>query len=188
MPETEAAWRDLLATISDLPAVFRTGDRAVTDPLSALEGYPWALSLLHVGVITQLWADPDRPAFVDIVGPELKWGGDNADAFYCHAVVDPSRTYRVTGRRGDAVYFSLSVYGGPRDGRYSERIVGAINDEALTFGPDGEFELLMAPTGSTPDNPGGVPVLWLDPDAVVAITRDYQAEPGVGRRVEWSIE
>ena len=30
-----------------------------------------------------------------------------------------TRTYRVHGRMGDAVYLSLCVYGGPTDGRWS---------------------------------------------------------------------
>src|ERR1019366_4872900 len=69
-----------------------------------------------------------RPRFVDIVGPYRKWGGDNSDAFYQFAPIDPSRTYRVRGLIGDAVYLSLTVYGGPDDGRYSERIVGSVNN------------------------------------------------------------
>ena len=43
----------------------------------------------------------------------------------------PARTYRVRGRIGDAVYLSLTVYGGPDDGRYSERIVGTVNNRDL---------------------------------------------------------
>ena len=45
-----------------------------------------------------LWADTARPRFVEIVGPYKKWGGDNADAFYCFAPIDPARTYRVEAR------------------------------------------------------------------------------------------
>ena len=54
-----------------------------------------------------LWADTARPRFVEIVGPYKKWGGDNADAFYCYAPIDPARTYRVTIEPGDAVYLSI---------------------------------------------------------------------------------
>ena len=48
-------------------------------------------------------ADTAKPRFVDIVGPYKKWGGDNADAYYQFAPIDPARTYRIQGRRGDAV-------------------------------------------------------------------------------------
>jgi len=101
------------------------------DELSVLEGYKWIFTILAVGLDAHVWADTARPRFVDIVGPCRKWGGDNADAYYQYAPIDPDRTYVVTGRKGDADYLSLTVYGGPSDGRYSERIVGTINDRAL---------------------------------------------------------
>jgi hypothetical protein len=51
--------------------------------------------------------------------------------------VDPARTYHVSGNRGDAVYLSMTVYGGPDDGRYSDRIVGTLNDRQLNSTPTG---------------------------------------------------
>jgi ABC-type ATPase involved in cell division len=66
------------------------------------------------------------------------------------APLDPARTYKVRGLRGDAVYFSLTVYGGPSDGRYSERIVATVNDRMVDIAPDGAFELMVGrsrPTG-----------------------------------------
>ena len=64
------------------------------------------------------------------------------------APVDPSRTYRVTGNRGDSVYLSITVYGGPDDGHYSNRIVGTLNDRSLEFDADGNFNSPSAPTHS----------------------------------------
>ena len=115
------------------------------DELSVLEGYKWVFSILAVGLDAHVWADPARPRFVDIVGPYRKWGGDNADAYYQYAPIDPDRTYVVTGRRGDADYLSLTVYGGPSDGQYSERIVGTINDRSLDFADDGTFSIVLSP-------------------------------------------
>ncbi len=144
------------------------------------EGYRWLFSLLAVGLDAHVWADTGRPRFVDIVGPYRKWGGDNADAFYQYAPVDPARTYRVSGTKGDAVYLSLTVYGGPADGHYSNRIVGSLNDREVEVAADGTFSFLMGP-GDDAD-------LTLEPDAVCAITRDYVNDPDHARRVEWSIE
>src|SRR5438132_5241972 len=175
--ETAAAFHELLAALDSLDGRF--GD---LDDQSALEGYKWITSIFRVALDAHVWADPARPRFVDIVGPYVKWGGDNPDAFYQYAPIDPQRTYRVRGRRGDAVYFSLTVYGGPSDGRYSERIVGAVNDRDLSAAPDGTFEIVLSP-----DEHDGAWVR-LEPDAVCAITRDYLADPVHGRRVEWRIE
>jgi hypothetical protein len=152
------------------------------DEPSTLEGYKWIFSILQVGLDAFVWADTGRPRFVDIVGPYKKWGGDNPDAFYQYAPIDPSRSYVVRGKRGDAVYLSLTVYGGPNDGRYSERIVGTINDRDLTFDADGNFELTLGPEARDGAH------IKLEPDAVCAITRDYIVEPDVGRRTEFRID
>jgi hypothetical protein len=177
--ETTTAFRDLIGEFKNLEERILAAD---LDEQSRLEGYKWMFSIVSVGLEVYLWADPAKPRFVDIVGPSRKWGGDNADAYYQFAPIDPARTYRVRGRRGDAVYFSVTVYGGPDDGRYSDRIVGTVNDSMLDFGPDGSFEFTLSPD----EQPGGW--LKLDPDAVCAITRDYLVDPVNGRRVEWSIE
>ena len=150
------------------------------DEKSVLEGHKWIFSVLRTGLDTQVWADPDVPRFTDIVGPYHKWGGDNADAFYQFAKLDAAKTYRVRGRRGDAVYLSLTVYGGPDDGRYSERIVTSANDRTIAFADDGSFDFTLGP-GADAD-------LRLEPDAVCAVTRDYLADPKDGRRAEWHIE
>ena len=180
--ETGGVFNELIDELRALEERIVSGPNTPLDDQSLLEGYKWIFSILAVGLDAYVWADPGRPRFVDIVGPYRKWGGDNADAFYQYAPIDPARTYRVRGRKGDAVYFSLSVYGGPNDGRYSDRIVGTVNDHTLDVGPNGEFELVLSP------EPHEGTWLKLDPDAVCAITRDYVVDPAEGRRVEWHIE
>ena len=184
--ETTAVVHELVDALRSLDQRFLDGSNALGDDQQVLEGYKWIFSILQVALDTQVWADAARPRFVDIVGPYKKWGGDNADAFYQHAPIDPARTYRVTGRAGDAVYLSLTVYGGPRDGRYSERIVGTVNNrDDLDIAPDGSFELMLAK--ERPSAWSG-PFLQLEDDAVVAITRDYLDDPARGKRCEWHIE
>nr|MDQ3292975.1 DUF1214 domain-containing protein [Actinomycetota bacterium] len=181
-PLTAAAFRDLLALLGRVDQRFTAGDGRLDDPTSVVEGYRWILSILSVGAEVWLWGDSQRPRFVDIVGPNRKWGGDNADAYYQYAPIDPRRTYRVQGVKGDAVYYSLTVYGGPDDGRYSTRIVGTQNHRTVPAADDGTFQLWLSPT------PQAGPTIVLEPDAVAAITRDYLVDPVGGRRVEWAIE
>lgn len=179
MPADETA-RVVHELIDELASLDRKFDGL--DDTSKLEGYRWIFSILQVGLDAFVWADTGRPRFVDIVGPSKKWGGDNPDAFYQYAPIDPTRSYRVRGKRGDAVYLSLTVYGGPDDGRYSERIVGTINDRDLGFDDDGNFDLTLGPDDRTG------PHIKLEPDAVCAITRDYVVDPSTARRTEWNIE
>lgn len=178
-PQTSAAFHDILDSLAQVEARFR--ERSDLDEQTRLESYQWMFSILQVGLLGYVWADTARPTFVDIVGPHLKWGGDNADAYYQYAMVDPTRTYRVTGKRGDAAYLSLTVYGGPADGHYSERIVGTINDRQLDIADDGSFELWLSPE----QQPG--PTIVLEPDAVAVLTRDYLDEPRTGKRATWRI-
>src|SRR2546427_2931600 len=179
---TSEEFAKLLDAVRALEAKFDGGAGGPLDDQELLEAYKWAFSILQVGLDAHVWADTARPRFVDIVGPYKKWGGDNADAYYQYAPIDPKRTYRVRGKKGDAVYLSLTVYGGPDDGRYSERIVGTVNDRDIEIDADGTFEIVLSPD----EQPGTW--LKLEPDAVCAITRDYLNEPVTGRRVEWSID
>ena len=184
---TGPVFHELLDELRALEQRLLTSPNALDDGQFVAETYKWLLSISQVAFDCFVWGDRDNPRFVDIVGPYKKWGGDNADAFYQWMPVDPSRTYRVTGRRGDAVYLSLTVYGGPDDGRYSDRIVGSLNDRELGVGPGGEFELWLSPTrpaGAGPD------AAWIElaPDAVCAVTRDYLADPVTGTRATWHVE
>ena len=64
---------------------------------------------------------------------DRRWGGDNTDAWYCFTPIDPARTYRVRGRRGDSTYFSLTVYNEPSPGEWSDRVVAIVNDTDLAI-------------------------------------------------------
>lgn len=180
--ETTTAFRELIDTMRGLEESFLAGDRAVEQDVSVVEGYRWIFSILQVAFDCYVWADKDRPHFVDIVGRYKKWGGDNADAYYQYAPIDPKRTYQVHVEMGGAVYLSLSVYGGPDDGHYSERIVGSLHDGEMTPNDDGSFDIVLSPD----EQPGN----WirLEDDAVCAITRDYLADPVKDKRAVWTIE
>lgn len=179
--EVSHAFRELLDELRAVEDKFLTADPPLPEA-DLLDGYRLTFSLLRVAVDTYVWGDKDNPRFVDVIGPYLKWGGDNSDAFYQVAPVDPRRTYRVRGNRGDAVYLSITVYGGPDDGHYSTRIVGTLNDRDLDFDADGNFEFTMSP------DPQPGTWLRLDDDAVTALTRDYLTAPETGRRTQWVIE
>src|SRR5580698_1669780 len=183
--KTEAVFAELL---EELAAQHRRLVEQLSGPgdeQTLLEAHRWLTTILQVATDTQVWSDPARPRFVEIVGRYKKWGGDNADAFYCYAPIDPTRTYRVTLEPGDAVYMSLTVYGGPDDGRYSTRIVGSANSEGVERDAQGAIHIVMSP-----HDPGEPGVLWirLEDDAVAAITRDYLDDPRTGTRAVWHME
>src|SRR4030095_4562113 len=76
----------------------------------------------------------------------------------------------------------ITVYGGPTDGRWSNRIVATLNDRNMKIAPDGSFEVILSATESAGN--------WirLEDDAVALVTRDYLVEPKSGVQATWEIE
>jgi Protein of unknown function (DUF1214) len=176
--ESTAAWRELLATVSDLDRSFVEGDRAVTDDRHVADGYRMLAATLGVAFDTYLFPEPGRPQFVAVNTPfrrDRRWGGDNTDAYYFICPVDPKRRYRISGNKGDSVYFSVTAYNEPSPGAWSDRVVAIVRDsdlDVLDIDADGNFSFEFPAT----------------PDAAVLMTRDYQADPLTGRPVSWQIE
>ncbi|MEC4764809.1 DUF1214 domain-containing protein [Mycobacterium sherrisii] len=173
--ESTAAWQELLATLGGLDRSFLDGDRAVTDDRHVADGYRMLATTLGVAFDTYLFPEPGRPQFVAVNTPfrrDRRWGGDNTDAYYFICPVDPRRRYRISGNKGDSVYFSVTAYNEPSPGAWSDRIVAIIRDTDLDVDADGNFSFEFPAT----------------PDAAVLMTRDYQAHPQAGRPVDWRIE
>jgi len=173
--ESTAAWRELLETLGSLDRSFLEGDRAVTDDRHIADGYRMLATTLGVAFDTYLFPEPGRPVFVELNTPfrrDRRWGGDNTDAYYHMCPVDPARRYRISGNRGDSVYFSVTAYNEPSPGTWSDRIVAILRDDDLQMDPGGNFSFGLGPM----------------PDAAVLVTRDYQADPLSGRPVSWHIE
>jgi hypothetical protein len=181
--QTQEVFAELLAELGVLQQRLIEQLSGPGDEQSLLEAHKWIMTILQVAGDTQVWADTANPRFVEIVGPYKKWGGDNSDAFYYFSPVDPDRSYRVMVQRGDAVYLSLTVYGGPDDGHYSERIVGSLNDREAPPDANGVITMTLSP-----HDPGdGTPWIRLEPDAVAVITRDYLNDPFHDVRAIWKI-
>ncbi|MGU3500532.1 DUF1214 domain-containing protein [Mycobacterium sp. C31M] len=173
--QSTQAWRDLLDTLRGLDDAFIAGPKAVTDDRHIGDGYRMLATTLGVALDTYLFADPSRPQWLEVNSPwrpDRRWGGDNTDAIYYICPVDPARRYRISGNRGDSVYFSVTAYNEPSPGAWSDRIVTLLRDDDMQFDADGNFSFEMGPL----------------PDAAVLMTRDYQADPHTGRRVTWDIE
>jgi hypothetical protein len=181
-PETRRAFRELIGEVAALEEGLHRIHGAPLDENTQVDGYRWLLTLLQVGTDIHLRADPRRPRLRELIGPERKWGGDSPDADIRHTPLDPTCRYLVRGHRAEAAYLSLTVYGGPGDGRFSTRIVGSVNHRDL-----GEHFEIMLSAGPPPRSFTGS-WLKLDPDTECAITRSYVGRPGRDPHASWDIE
>lgn len=177
--ESGAAWRELVDTLGGLDRSFTEGDRAVLDDRNLADGYRMLATTLGVAFDTYLFAEPSRPQFIELNTPfrrDRRWGGDNTDAWYHLCPVDERRRYRVSGNRGDSVYFSVTAYNEPAPGSWSDRVVRIVNDSDLdaagSIDAHGDFSFEIGPL----------------PGMAVLVTRDYQVDPVAGRPVRWQIE
>jgi len=88
--------------------------------------------------------DPEHPELLHYFDPLRKQGGDNTDALYVGAPINGSDTYRVSGQRGSARYFGVTVvergatpWGGG--------VAGMLFGEQIRCEADGSFELYLSP-------------------------------------------
>src|SRR6201994_2608939 len=88
--------------------------------------------------------DTGYPALHTFCGPTRKLGGDCADFTYQQAWIDGHSTYRVTGSRGTARFFNITVQGRrtPGPGVLHEPF-GDTPEANITDVGDGQFELYV---------------------------------------------
>ena len=89
--------------------------------------------------------DPDFPELLHYFDPLRKQGGDNTDALYVGAPINGAHTYRITGHRGSARYFAVTVL---EDGAtpWGGAVVGSLIDKQIAVNDDGTFEIVLSPT------------------------------------------
>lgn len=185
---SSTAWRELLGAFADFEKLFLEGPKAVRGELAVAEGYQFLATMLGLSLDVTLFSDPVAPRFLDLLTPfrhDRRWGGDNTDAYYSYAVVDPRRTYRVSGSPNGSAMYSVAVYNEPEPGAWPNRTVGVLYDEDMAFDAEGRFSCVLGP--SEPPGHDG-PFIALDDDAHGILTRDYHEDPARSRRVEWAIE
>ncbi len=88
--------------------------------------------------------DPEFPELLHYFDPLRKQGGDNTDALYVGAPIDGSHTYRISGHRGNARYFAVTVL---EDGEtpWGGAVIGNLIDRDIAVEDDGRFEIILSP-------------------------------------------
>lgn len=88
--------------------------------------------------------DPEYPELMRYFEPTRKQGGDNCDALYVGAPIDGQHHYRISGLRGDAPYFAVTVME-DGDTPWGGAVVGQLFGDQLAVDTEGRFELYLGP-------------------------------------------
>ena len=91
-----------------------------------------------------MWGDRDNPRFVDVTGRTSGGAGTTPTPSTKSRRSSPTAP-TASPATAATRYLSITVYGGPDDGHYSNRIVGTLNDRSLEFDADGNFEFTISP-------------------------------------------
>jgi len=174
------AFGELLATLATVQQEYLTAARGVTTAEDTAEGHRLLMHQLETALALTFELDPLHPDWRRIITPHRKALGDNTDALYYQAPVDGAAAYRVWGNTMGAVYTSFTVEAGAKEGAYSARTAGVLNDTDFDVAPDGSFEIFFGGPARAHN--------WiaLPDDAALLITRHYfewpepaAADPGL---------
>lgn len=137
------AWLDLAAAMTEVEAKYDVAPYAGADPVERAEARRFMAHTLQAAL--QFWtdADPARPVFTRFVGPHQKLLGDNPDAIYYFAAIDPTGRYVIRGNVAGAVYTSITLERGSGDGRGSKGLTATLNDSEFDVRPDGSYEIVL---------------------------------------------
>ena len=175
-PASGSAWRELVQRVASLEALLSSEDAPASEDQRAV-GERYLARFLAAGLRICLECDdPDYPRFGRMTENAMSWGLDNPDCNYSFARIRGDARYRIQGTRGSARHLEFQVNTGhlgdgntPGLGNAAEawRTLSYVTGDALSCGPDGEFEILL----SREPQPGNW--LRLDADASYVLVRQY---------------
>jgi hypothetical protein len=141
--ESRKAFTELMDLLREIDDRWLGSERGLSTPDDVAGGFRALMHVLQGGLFTYLEDDPNHPRFLQIVSPTRKFTGDNADAIYYDAPVDPALSYRVRSNMAGAIYVSLTVEAGAQDGQLGSSTAGVLNDTEFDVAENGDFEITL---------------------------------------------
>jgi hypothetical protein len=181
------AWLDGLKAAFDIVRNAEGVPRGDTD---VAEGYRWVTRLSRLALYWFVeYADPLHPKMFLLQDEDRKLLVDNPDVRYLFSVLDDTRSYRLTGSRGEAAYvgftFGTPMGKGAVNGRTGTLIQTHLDEFEL--GPDGEVDILIVPPGAVLD-PRPANVIEMVPGTAQIAVRETFFDKRRDRPAELNIE
>ncbi|MBT4520038.1 MAG: hypothetical protein HOC23_08530 [Halieaceae bacterium] len=116
------------------------------DPVTIADGYQMLPRIFRLAWEYAFeYADPEHPILFKSTDSYLTNGWQTSDAVYHSAVIDGSKNYRLSGKRGTAPFFELTANEG-FDGMHGQsRMVSSITEDNLTVDANNNIDILIGP-------------------------------------------
>ena len=160
------------------------------DPTDLAEGYRWITRLTS---LAQEWfvekaVDPLHPVLFRCQDAYRKLMVDNPDVAYWFTALDDSRSYALSGTRGEAAYIGLTfgspIFAGGGKGGAGLGTLAQHHLDEFRIGPDGSFRIVISPT--RPDD--GSDWIELMPGVGQLAIRETFFEQAREQPTQWHIE
>ena len=169
---SQAAWNRFTAELARVGEKI-VGPTGARNPRERAEGYRYLVRLLSAAHQLEMDIDRARPTLARMMTPIRKFKGDGPDTLYHEAKLDENLEYEVYVRRGDDIFFSLTVYAYDENGAY--KIVDGIFDHDMVF--ENVFGEQVAKFHLSAERPeGAVNWLRLEGERPILFTREYFPE------------
>jgi hypothetical protein len=169
---SQAAWENFTEELKKLgdKLMGPTGARGARE---RAEGFRYLIRLIGAAQELEFETDRQRPSLHRMFTPTRKFIAEGTDTLYHEAKLDPERSYGMTVRRGDDLFFSVVVYAEDEDG--DKLIVDDLNDEGIVFDEqDGARIAKIQLSAKRPD--GAKNWLKLEGRRPFVLTRQYFPE------------
>jgi hypothetical protein len=141
--QSRTALQELIELLQEIDQHWCSEERNLGSAEDVAGSHRAMMHILEAGLVGYFEQDARTPSFRRIVTPSRKLTGDNSDAIYFDAPLDPRFAYVIRGNMNRAVYFSLTIEEGARDGHLSKTTGGVINDTEIDVDADGNFTVYL---------------------------------------------
>jgi hypothetical protein len=169
---SQAAWNDFTERLKHIGEKI-TGPTGARNGRERAEGYRYLLRLISAAHALEAEVDRRHPVLTRMMTPIRKFKGDGTDTLYHEAKLDHTLGYEFVARRGDDIFFSVTVYAYDENGAYY--IVDDLIDESIHW--EDEAGRAVARIHLSAERPPGARNwIRLAGDRPILFTRQYYPE------------
>ena len=165
--ESRTAIREFIALLTEVDERWSSPEWNLSSPEDVAGSHRALMHILEAGLVGNFEQDARAPTFRRIVTPSRKLTGDNSDAIYFDAPINPEYAYVIHGNTQGAIYFSMTIECSAEEGAIPSKTDGVLNDTNMDIDEHGNFEIRL---GGEPRDKNWLP---LNEGASRVTTRHY---------------